>query len=171
MMLILNIKSAIIKTSKKGILKEELKGWNNLNDNDNDLIQLIKMLSDQIEKNINKNIKQYDLTFSQLRIVRFLYKSNGKIYTFKELEKNFGVSQQTMAGLIKRLEMKHFVKIINDDKDKRIKKVELTKKGEEIGDKIEKKRIDAKKWISSTLTNEEKKILYQLIEKIYYSIK
>lgn len=142
-----------------------------MEDSSKDIAPLIKMVDEKIEKYINKNMKEYDLTFSQLRIVMFLYQSNITVYCLKELEKNFNVSQQTMAGLIKRLELKGFVRSFNELKDKRVKKVELTEKGKEIGEKIEQKRIETKNWIFSSLTNEEKELLYNLIEKIYNSIK
>lgn len=142
-----------------------------MDDNNRNLAPLIKMVNDKIEKNINNNFKKYDLTFSQLRIIMLLYYGVGKIYSFKELEKIFNVSQQTMAGLVKRLEMKEFVRIFNDPKDKRVKKVEITQKGREMGESVQKKMIDAENWLASSLTDEEKDVLYQLIKKIYYSIK
>lgn len=97
------------------------------------LIQILKMINDNVEKITNKQLKEYGITFSQIRIIFVLYRSEKGVYSLKELEKIFDVSQQTMAGIVKRLEVKKLIEILGDSEDKRIKRVQLTDSGRELG--------------------------------------
>ena len=96
-------------------------------------IQILKMINDNVEKITNKQLKEYGITFSQIRIIFVLYRSEKGVYSLKELEKIFDVSQQTMAGIVKRLEVKKLIESLGDSEDKRIKRVQLTDSGRELG--------------------------------------
>lgn len=138
--------------------------------NDKEIVPLIKNISEIVEKKANRNFKQYDITFAQMRVIMMLYKAQDYEYSFKELEKYFKVSQQTMAGIIKRLEIKEIVETKIDTNDKRSKNVVLTDSGILIGRKSEEKIVEANDWISHCLTKEEKDVFIQLLKKIYFNI-
>ncbi|MFC2584463.1 MAG: MarR family winged helix-turn-helix transcriptional regulator [Lachnoanaerobaculum saburreum] len=92
---------------------------------------LIKQIHDIMEKNANNVLREEKLTVSQSGVLSILGEKEGKIATFKELEKEFGVSQPTMVGILNRLEQKGLVEFLDDSEDKRIRKAHLTKKGED----------------------------------------
>lgn len=92
---------------------------------------LIKQIHDIMEKNANNVLREEKLTVSQSGVLSILDEKEGKTATFKELEKEFGVSQPTMVGILNRLEQKGLVDFLDDSEDKRIRKAHLTKKGED----------------------------------------
>ena len=67
---------------------------------------LIKQIHDIIEKNANNILREQDLTISQSGVLVLLDEKEGKTASFKELEKDFGVSQPTMVGILNRLVQK-----------------------------------------------------------------
>ena len=133
-------------------------------------IMKMKVLSDMSEKKVNENLTKYNLTFSQSRVMNALYNSDDGEYTFKELEKIFHVSQQTMAGLIQRLEIKGFVTSFTDRADRRIKRVRLTDSGRRHRQGIQKEIASTEQWLSGVLEDTEKETLLVILDKIYENI-
>lgn len=89
---------------------------------------LVKRIAHRLEQNMNNFLKPYNITIMQSWVLMFL-KRTEKCYTFKELEKQFEVSQPTMAGILARLDQKNMIITSQDEKDKRIKKVEISDEG------------------------------------------
>ena len=133
----------------------------------NEFAPLIKMISDNLEKRINNELKKYDITFSQTRVLFLIYYSKDKIYTLKEIENAFHVSQQTIAGIVKRLEEKNLIYGFMDEEDKRIKRIKITKEGDELVGNIQREFVETKKNISKCLDEEEGKVLINLLKKLY----
>ena len=95
-----------------------------------DIGMLIKQLYDAKEKRANEQLKEFGLTFSQFRLLIYVRECGGKAVSLKEIERRFCLTQQTVAGIVKRLEDKGFVLAGEDQADKRVKNVFLTAKGE-----------------------------------------
>jgi DNA-binding MarR family transcriptional regulator len=96
-----------------------------------DLSMLIKQLSDAKEKRANEELKAFGLTFSQFRLLSYIRECSGEAVPLKEIERHFHLAQQTVAGILKRLEDKGLVLACEDATDKRAKNVFLTAKGAE----------------------------------------
>lgn len=96
-----------------------------------DIGMLIKQLYDAKVKRANEQLKEFGITFSQFRLMIYVRECGGKKVSLKEIERRFCLTQQTVAGIIKRLEDKGFVLACEDEVDKRVKNVSLTAKGEE----------------------------------------
>lgn len=94
--------------------------------NEHDIGMLIKQLYDAKEKRANEKLKQFGLTFSQFRLLIYIHEQ-GEV-SLKEMEHYFSLTQQTVAGIIKRLEEKGFVVTCADSSDKRAKNVQMTEK-------------------------------------------
>lgn len=97
--------------------------------NEHDIGMLIKQLYDAKEKRANEKLKQFGLTFSQFRLLIYIHEQ-GEV-SLKEMEHYFSLTQQTVAGIIKRLEEKGFVITCADSSDKRAKNVQMTEKGDD----------------------------------------
>ena len=69
---------------------------------------LVKRIAHRLEQNMNHFLKPYNITIMQSWILLFLKKTEAS-YTYKELEKEFEVSQPTMAGLLARLNQKNMI--------------------------------------------------------------
>lgn len=132
------------------------------------IIPLLKVINDSIEKRINNELKEYDLTFSQIRVVALLYQSVKENYSMKELEKIFHVSQQTIAGIVNRLEAKEMIGSFSDPEDKRIKRIALTENGRKLGEEAQVVKVNKiEEWILKPLNVEEQEAILSLLKKIY----
>ena len=130
---------------------------------------LVKRIARRLEQNMNNFLKPYNITIMQSWALKFL-KQTDKCYTFKELEKQFEVSQPTMAGILERLDQKNMIVIIQDEKDKRIKKAQISDEGRalmnRLGEHLEKSEVE----IIRGFTKEEQETLHLLLEKVYDNV-
>ena len=127
---------------------------------------LLKQIHDIMEKNANNVLREQDLTISQSGVLVLLDEKEGKTASFKELEKDFGVSQPTMVGILNRLVQKDFVEVLTDSEDKRIKKAHLTQKGADKCKEGYKHMNSAEEQLLKSLTNNEKKEFNRLLLKV-----
>lgn len=134
-------------------------------------VSLIKLVSDVVEKKRNSILKEYDMTDAQVQILVALGLSETGECSLKELEHFFLVAQPTMAGIVSRLEVKELVEPFTDTKDKRVKKIRLTQKGKKVIEQTQDIIGDAENWLTSELTEAEKKELIRLLLKVYNTIK
>ena len=105
-------------------------------------IYMIKQINEAAERCVNRQMRRFDLTYSQVKVLFVLHMKDAENCSLKELEAEIGVAQQTMAGLVKRLEMKGLVETFPDPKERRAKRVRLTDAGREM-ESIVKENIDA----------------------------
>ena len=132
---------------------------------------LIKQIHDSLEKQSNNELRSKDLTMTQVTVLLLLNDAPDKKYSLKELEKVLQVAQSTAAGVISRLEQKGVVEGFSDPSDKRIKMVKLTHRGEECCLDAKKSMDDAEKRLLSGLSEEEKLIFNDLLEKVNNNMK
>ena len=127
---------------------------------------LLKQIHDIMEKNANNVLREQDLTISQSGVLVLLDEKEGKTASFKELEKEFGVSQPTMVGILNRLVQKDFVEVLTDSEDKRIRKAHLTQKGADKCKEGYKHMNSAEEQLLRSLTDDEKKEFNRLLLKV-----
>ena len=127
---------------------------------------LLKQIHDIMEKNANNVLREQGLTISQSGVLILLDEKEGKTATFKELEKDFGVSQPTMVGILNRLVQKDLVEVLTDSEDKRIRKAHLTQKGADKCKEGYKHMNSAEEQLLKSLTNNEKKEFNRLLLKV-----
>lgn len=131
---------------------------------------LIKQINDSMRKQVNNHLRSCDLTMAQVGVLLELRKNTDQQMTLKELERSFRVAQSTAAGLVSRLEQKNFVESFGDSKDKRIKIVRITKKGEQFFQEADKHRKQTEEQLLSELTETEQEILLSLLKKVRDSL-
>ena len=127
---------------------------------------LLKQIHDILEKNANNVLREQDLTISQSGVLVLLDEKEGKTASFKDLEKDFGVSQPTMVGILNRLVQKDLVEVLTDSEDKRIRKAHLTQKGADKCKEGYKHMNSAEEQLLKSLTNNEKKEFNRLLLKV-----
>ena len=127
---------------------------------------LLKQIHDIMEKNANNVLREQELTISQSGVLVLLDEKEGKTASFKELEKEFGVSQPTMAGILNRLVQKDLVEVLTDSEDKRIRKAHLTQKGADKCKEGYKHMNSAEEQLLKSLTRDEKKEFNRLLLKV-----
>lgn len=127
---------------------------------------LLKQIHDIMEKNANNILREQGLTISQSGVLILLDEKEEKTATFKELEKDFGVSQPTMVGILNRLVQKDFVEVLTDSEDKRIRKAHLTQKGADKCKEGYKHMKSAEEMLLKCLTDDEKTEFNRLLSKV-----
>lgn len=127
----------------------------------------LKRIDDLMHKDANKMLEKEGVTFSQHHVLVYLIKKDDKTATLKEIEKFFKVSQASMAGVVKRLEEKEFVKSFYKENDKRIKYVSLTDKGIKVVKKSHEHMLEKEGKMRSLYTDEEIKRLEEFLNRLY----
>ncbi len=128
----------------------------------------IKKINDMIEKQINKNLKEYDLTMTQGRIIGYLNANKDKNITQKDIEKEFNISHVTVSGIISRLENSGFIKV---DREKRVNKLTLLPKCLINEEKIKKHQSLLENVVFKNFEKEEKEKFINGLKKIYINLK
>lgn len=90
---------------------------------------LIKQINDRVSRLFNNQVRDADLTLSQIRYLTFLYEHGGSLVPFREIQEHFGVSQPTVTGILKRLIVKRLVFSETGAEGGRSKSYGLTQKG------------------------------------------
>ena len=127
---------------------------------------LLKQIHDIMEKNANNVLREQELTISQSGVLVLLDEKEGKTASFKELEKDYGVSQPTMVGILNRLVQKDLVEVLTDSEDKRIRKAHLTQKGADKCKEGYKHMNSAEEQLLKSLTDNEKMEFNRLLLKV-----
>ncbi len=122
---------------------------------------LIKQINDILEKKGNQEMEMFGITMSQHSVLMFL-----DILDFKELERKLHVAQSATAGIVKRLEQKDLVEVVMNLQDRRAKQVRLTKKGQACIEISRKKINEVERDLLSSLNDQEKEELYELLSKV-----
>ena len=131
---------------------------------------MIKLISENLDKDSNALLKELGVTSSQMYLLLMLANSAEQEYTLKQLEGKLRMSQPTVAGLSNRLESKDLIEGYISPDDKRVKRVRITAKGNEIYNlAVEKlERYESEK--TKIFTSEEKKEFVRLLSKLYQSL-
>ncbi len=137
----------------------------------NKLIPMFKLITEKVEKKINHELQCHNVTFAQSRVLIYLYEyKKEEDYSLKELEKHFRVSQQTMAGIICRLEQKQLLVSYSDKEDKRVKRIYLTEEGLHLVQEISCKMQENERKLEQVLDENEKEQMLHILQKIYSQI-
>lgn len=141
----------------------------------NNFMQHIKMTSELIDKKINCELKELNITASQMRILIEIYgrstNENGCEVLMKDLERTFDLTQATIQGTVSRMEKKGYLVTYHIPRDKRIKGVRLTPEGESIVNLALDKVEFVQNKIYTDFTVDEANNFIYLIEKICDAIR
>ena len=118
----------------------------------------------KMTKYYRDRITEFGLTHTQFFLLTALYEEDGILVS--ELAKKIGVDKATMTGLIDRLEQDGLIKREKDHNDRRVYKIFLTKKSEELREKLTKIYHEVNMLFLSSLSNQEKETLNNIINKI-----
>ncbi len=127
---------------------------------------LIKKINDKMRTQADAVFRNYDLTFSQVRVLHFVREAGGSA-TQKEIGQHLCCSHPTVVGLVSRLEKNGFLETLKDETDRRNKLVRLTKKAvqTEKSLKARKEAIDAR--LTENLSEQEREELLWLLKLLY----
>ncbi|KRM58627.1 MarR family winged helix-turn-helix transcriptional regulator [Secundilactobacillus malefermentans] len=80
-----------------------------------------------LSKRIDKTNSPKRLTGGQMSVIAYLYDNPDDVIYQRDLEKIFNLSRPTINGIIKRLSENGSIEIVPDEKDKRYKRIMLSK--------------------------------------------
>ena len=93
---------------------------------------LVKHINIQIEKSLNQNLREMNLTSSQMHVLMYLLAHQGRRVTMRDVEEFLHQSHVTVTGLIQRLEQKGFVTVTVDPDDRRYRLLTSTPAAAEV---------------------------------------
>ena len=128
--------------------------------------ELIKRIHEHLDKRANREMQKNGLTFTQFKLLFVLYHTEGGEATLKELEKFFHTAQSTMAGIAVRLEKGKFIESFTDGCDKRVKRLRITDKGQQLCTESRERLEENEKFLLSPLTQEEQRQFFVFLQKI-----
>lgn len=129
----------------------------------------LKQIMKNIRTHINENLKEWDLTFSQLHVLKCLDDHGGHM-TQRALENSLNVSHPTVVGLVSRLEKNGFVTSAPDKNDHRHKIITLTDKAVSHHASATEQRLQNEAVMLSGLDDDEIRTLENLLKKIIDNI-
>ena len=128
---------------------------------------LINALSLNIKHQMDIRLKPYDLTVHQFGILLNIYKKGP--LTQKEIAQQTSGDEPTTTRLMKRLEIKGYIKRLTDQGDKRKKLVSLSEKGIELLQEILPNAQAVNQEVTKDLNKDDKKILLELLNRVLKS--
>lgn len=141
-----------------------------MNEDNNDIGYMIKLLNDTLEKKANDDLRVFDLTFSQLRTLRFIAEQENRETTQKALEDFLGVSHPTINGILKRMEEKGKITTEISVNKRMTKTVRITEKGIRELEIANEGRNVQENMLRNSLDVGERETLMNLLNKIYKGI-
>lgn len=132
---------------------------------------LIKKLDKVFKQNFDQELERVGLTFSQMRVLRFIEDNPNTKITQKDISKELDIQHSTTIGLLKRMQEKGLVTVVVDEDNRRCRNIFLTSKAEEISCEMERGRTIMENRIVASFTEEEKEIFYRLLNKAIDNLK
>ena len=133
----------------------------------------IKVISNLIKREVGNygcEKNPDELTGNNMFIIGYLAKNKENDIFQKDLEEIFSVRRSTMSAIILRMEKKGFLTRESVARDARLKKLVLTEKGKKIHEMIESRITDTEEKLAAGLSEDEKRLLFVLLEKLRHNL-
>lgn len=130
----------------------------------------IKMLSELLERDANRNLRSLGLTFSQHKVLMLLANRPDHTAPLKLVENEFQSAQSTVAGLAARLEKKGLVTALQDDSDRRVKIIRITEEGLTLNECSRQDIVDTENRLVAALSPEERVQMLDFLRRMYASM-
>ena len=124
---------------------------------------MIKYISDKVRQKADNNLKDHNVTLSQVRVLNFLWRENGSC-SQKQIEDFLQESHPTVVGLVSRMEQSGYIQTSVSPDDKRNKIVTVTDSGMSLACELCRYMEDIDKRMLVGLTDEQQA---QLADMLY----
>lgn len=131
----------------------------------------IKQIYTTLEKRVNNELRESNLTISQVLVLIALNSKTNGVLSLKELEKKLSLAQPTVVGIVSRLEQKGLIEYCYDADDKRVKLARITQSGKDCCAYANEQKNKTEKNLLGCLTDTEKEIFLALLQKVCNSLK
>lgn len=123
-----------------------------------------------MNKERNRKLKELSLTSSQADVLFYLINNYKNKINQKDIEKTFDLSNPTVHGILKRLEIKGFIKKTPNSEDARSKNIEITDKSKHLKKKLEEEQTNILQAVWQDITPKEKEAFLTTLKKIETNI-
>lgn len=134
-----------------------------------DVGYLIKNINDKLKVRADADLKHFDLTFVQSRVLAYLNDYGGEA-TQKELELFLEVAHPTVVGIVSRMEQKGYLTCRMDESNRRNKLVSLTDKARALGTEMEQNITRNEEALLASLSESEIEQLRHSLMVIYNNL-
>lgn len=125
---------------------------------------LIKKLALEFEKKVNPIFSEHNLTGSQYKVIKYLYRCPDHTARLVDIEKCYSMTHPTTIGILKNLEKKGFITGRPNPDDKRSRLVSLTPMADSMQPEMEQIGDDIEKMLTAKLNPEQYHELIKLLE-------
>jgi len=129
-----------------------------------------KKIHDSFVKTANAELKNWDLTFSQMEFLIYLLDHSTDKVTHKNFEQHFNLKHPTVIGILKRLEKKELIEVTINKDDRRSRIINTTEKADEIERVLTELKSGFDELITQGLSEVEIQLLSQLLCKVYQNV-
>jgi DNA-binding MarR family transcriptional regulator len=130
--------------------------------------QLMARLHRTLRRNYDRQLKSFGLTPCQFEVLMTLWSEDGIV--LGELRRRVSRDGPTITGVVDRMEKKMLVKRIRDPHDRRVVKVHLTSKGENMRQDLSRTKKLVMERITKSLSLKEMSSLVSLMEKMMRNV-
>ena len=132
---------------------------------------LVKLIYDAVDRKINRELMEHDLTNSQIAVLAFLRAREGSHTTIRDVQEFLGVAHPTVAGLVKRLEKKGFLHVLVDPEDHRARVLVLDDTMGVALDEAREPTMQMEEALLKDFSHEEREALREMLTRVYQNIK
>ena len=125
-----------------------------------------RLIHEAFSASINRQLKEDDMTFSQIMVLFYLFENRDKKVMQKDISDALHIKHPTTIGLLKRLEEKEMLEVSVDEDNRKCRNIVLTKKGFEFIDHDHNRRHRREKALVSGMSDEEIAQLRRLLDKV-----
>ena len=130
----------------------------------------LKKLFQTMEKELNKDLENIDLTSMQAHVLIYLYKNKNNVTNQRDIERKFALTNPTVNGILNRLEKKGFIKRLVSHIDARNKEISLTDKSISLINDMKKSAIKLENKMTLGIEKDELDIFYKVIKKMFNNV-
>ena len=156
----------MVLTSKNSKEREDLRFFLDNQSPARRIPVLIRMVNNIMESGQNRMLGEINLTVSQMQFMAYLFFHKEEEITAINLEKQFRLKNSTVTGIIQRLEEKKFIYRVPSEKDGRNKLIYITEQGMQLQQSLMKRIDEATKEVFCSFSEEEKKNLQDMLERL-----
>ena len=124
----------------------------------------IRLLHSATDQAMTGALASMDLTAAQGHIMGFIT-HRPQPPCPRDVEEAFRLSHPTVSGLLSRLEKKGFIELRPDEKDRRVKRIYVLPKGQELNETMHATILASEAKLTAGFTDEEKEQFAQLLQR------
>lgn len=128
---------------------------------------MMKKISEELDRKANRQIKKFNLTLTQARVIIFLSQNENNMATQKELEDFLQVSHPTTVTIVRSMKTKKMVETFLDDADRRMKNVKLIWGNQEIYQELLENAKQMEQQLLEGFSDKEKQQFYRFLARAY----